>query len=56
MEEFQSIIDWFFDSWLRIYNFFIESHPIVQMKVFLPLALLVVGIFVSFVKRDERSI
>ena len=56
MAEFQMVLDWFFGSITTIYNFFKEQHPIVQMRVFLPLALLVVGLFISFVKKDERSI
>lgn len=56
MDEFYQVVDWFFSSIQRIYNFFVNQHPIVQMRVFLPMALLVVGLFISFIKGNERSI
>ena len=56
MNEFYQVVDWFFESIQSMYYFFVNQHPIVQMRVFLPIALLVVGLFLSFVKGKERSI
>ena len=58
MQEFQQIVDWFFGTWKMFYDYFTGSdiHPIFQMKIFLPLALLVVGLFISFVRNNERSV
>lgn len=54
MAEFTAIVDWFFQVWERFYYFISEQHPIVQMRVFLPLALLVVSLFISFIGKNER--
>lgn len=55
MEEFVIIIDWIFGLWERFYYFITAQHPIIQMKVFLPIALLVVSLIISFVGKNERS-
>lgn len=55
MDVFMEAIDWIFYLWERFYYFIIEQHPIVQMKFFMPVALLVVSIFISFVGKNERS-
>lgn len=55
MKEFTTIIEWFFSLWQRFYYFIIQQHPIFQMRVFLPAALLVVSLFISFVGKNERS-
>lgn len=54
MEEFYQIVDWIFNAWTTFYNFLTGQHPIVQMKVFLPIALLVVSLFISFIGKNER--
>lgn len=56
MEEFLLVIDFFFYIWERAYDFFTEQHPIVQMVVFLPAALLVINLFIGFLGRNERSL
>lgn len=55
MVEFIAVLEWFFSLWQRFYYFITEQHPIFQMKVFLPAALLVVSLFISFVGKNERS-
>lgn len=55
MEVFEQAVVWIFSLWERFYFFITEQHPIVQMKVFAPVALLVVSIFISFVGKNERS-
>lgn len=50
MEEMILIIDWFMEFFFEAYNFFIKQHPIIQACVFMPLASLVIGIFIAVAK------
>lgn len=55
MEEFITVVDWIFSLWERFYYFIVEQHPVIQMRFFLPVALLVVSLFIGFVSKSERS-
>lgn len=50
MEEFNKIIDWFFSAILTLHNFFKVQHPVIQACVYMPLALLVLTLFIGVVK------
>lgn len=49
MEELKLLIDWIVNAFLTIYNFFKVQHPIVQACVFMPLAVLVINLFIGVV-------
>ena len=50
MEEMILIFDWVMVFFLDAYNFFVQQHPIIQALVFMPLASLVIGIFIAVAK------
>ena len=58
MEDINTFITWLMNSFKRIYDFVTQQHPIVQARVFMPIAVLVVGLFFTFIKSlfNGRSI
>lgn len=50
MEEIKLFIDWLMSSFMMLYNFFSQQHPIVQACVFMPLAVIVINLFIFFIK------
>lgn len=58
MDEIRLFIDWLLTLFKRFYDFFSQQHPIVQARVFLPLAVMVISLFILVVKAlfKERGI
>lgn len=50
MEEFNLLFDWVMDAFLMFHNFFKVQHPVIQACVYMPLALLVLSLFIGVVK------
>lgn len=50
MDDFILVLDWFMDLFLILHNFFKVQHPIIQACVYMPLACLVLGLFIGVVK------
>lgn len=50
MEDINLFINWLMTSFKSLYDFFSQQHPIVQARVFMPVAVLVIGLFFLFVK------
>lgn len=50
MEEFKMTVDWVIWFFMRWYNFFMLQPPVIQIAVFMPLALLVLSLFLGVVK------
>ena len=50
MEDVRLFIDWLMNSFRLLYNFFTQQHPAVQAVVFLPIAGLVLSIFLGVAK------
>lgn len=50
MEEFNLLFDWVMNAFIKLHNFFKVQHPIIQACVYMPLALLVLSLFISVVK------
>lgn len=49
MDEINMFINWLMDSFLVLYNFFVNQHPIVQARVFMPIAMVIISlIFLCF--------
>lgn len=47
MEDVRLFIDWLMNSFGQLFSFFSEQHPVVQAVVFLPLAGLVLSLFLG---------
>lgn len=50
MEEFNLLFDWVMNAFIKLHNFFKVQHPVIQACVYMPLALLVLNLFISVVK------
>ena len=50
MEEFNLLFDWVMNAFLMFHNFFKVQHPVIQACVYMPLALLVLSLFIGVVK------
>lgn len=48
MEDVRLFIDWLMGSFTDLWNFIVQQHPIVQACVFLPLATMIIKLFISF--------
>lgn len=49
MEDINMFINWLMQSFLSLYNFFVNQHPIVQAAVFMPIAVMIISlIFLCF--------
>lgn len=50
MAEFNLVFDWIMMAFLKLHYFFKEQHPVIQACVYMPLALLVLSLFIGVVK------
>lgn len=50
MEEVKLFIDWLMTCFKSLYDFFSRQHPIVQARVFMPLAMIVIALIFLLIK------
>lgn len=48
MEDIRYFINWLMTAFLQIWGFVTVQHPAVQAVVFLPLAILIIKLFMTF--------
>lgn len=50
MEDINLFIDWMMSIFMTLHNFFSKQHPIIQARVYLPIAVIVILLFINVAK------
>lgn len=52
MDKFITSVDFIFGMFTQIFYFISAQHPVFQICAFLPVTLLILGLFIKFFKKD----